>query len=81
MGILIIAGLTVIVITIYNRSNPSFDSQANIELNISEGSKILHQAIEKNKLFVYIQTENNLDIIKVFDIYSGKELRKINIKK
>ena len=81
MGMLIIAGLAIIVITIYNRSSPSFESQVNIELNISEGSIILNQTIDKNKLFVYIRRENSSEVIKVYDIFSGKELREINIKK
>ena len=81
MGILIIAGLTVIVITIYNRSSVSLDSETIIELNIPVNATILSQTIDKNKFIVHIKKNNGNEFIKVFDISNGKELKKIKINK
>ncbi|PPR76189.1 MAG: hypothetical protein CFH01_01966 [Alphaproteobacteria bacterium MarineAlpha2_Bin1] len=81
MGILIIAGLTTIVITIYNRTSSNLDKQSNISISIPADATILSQTIDKNKLFVHIRKSNGDELIKVYDMINGKELKKIIINK
>ncbi len=81
MGILIIAGLSVIVITIYNRSSPKHGMHSEIVINLPEGSTILSQTIDKNKFFFHITKNDGNEVIKVFDVSNGKELKEIIINK
>ena len=81
MGILIIAGLAVIVITIFNRSEIISKNQTNIKLQLPVGSIILDKSIDNNKIFFLIRLNNDTEMIKIFDLLSGEEVRNIDIIK
>ena len=81
MGILIIAGLAVIVITIFNRSQINSNSQVDIKLELPIGAKVLDKSVDKNKLFFLIRLKNGKEIIKVFNLNNGKKIKNIEIIK
>ena len=77
MGILIIAGMVIIGVTISSRvndisqKNPSIELMSKVQINVPKGSKILHVEADDGFLFVSLSSPGG-DTIMIVKLHTGE---------
>lgn len=71
MGVLIIAGVIVVVATIVHRSNNAFNETFDKEIVLAEGAKILNVFELSERLAIRVQLSDGTEVVHIFDAFSG----------
>ena len=81
-GILIVFGLIVLTLGIYHKLNnlKKNDKSNNITLKLAKDSKLEDFYIINDNIIIKYKL-NNTDIIKIYDLFSGNQIKKIELLK
>lgn len=80
MGVLIITGVIVIIVTIYNRSQINLDKSLTSQLLIPSKSEVLQIVPLKEGIGIYLLFPSGEKYIYVYDIIDGKLISEISIR-
>ena len=81
-GILIVFGLIILTLGIYHKLNnlKKNDKSNNITLKLAKDSKLEDFYIINDNIIIKYKL-NNTDIIKIYDLFSGNQIKKIELLK
>ena len=81
-GILIVIGLIILIIGIYHKFNnlKKNNSSNTITLKLEEGSKLEDFYINNDSIIIKYKL-GNTNIINIYDLFSGQQIKKIELLK